>query len=106
MLYGHDALRRFKQLTGPNEVQYVRPIVAKDSQGNIIVQGEYGIIISLNYNDSDYSNIDILWEDYGFPNYKEKGLFGRFTVLYNEMELDPYELVIEVSNGNTVHLSY
>ena len=105
MKYGHDALKRYKELTGRNEVEYSRYIIVRDSDEELIVEGTYGIIITLDFRDSDFSKIDILWEDYSLPDYQSKGLFGRFTAKYNEIELNLDELVITDSNDNTYHLS-
>lgn len=106
MLKGHDALRRFKELTGNNHTEFERRIIVNDPEGETIVVEDFGIVITIDPHDSDFSKIDIMWEDYGLSDFREKGLFGRFTAKYNDIELDLDELVITDSNGNTMHLPY
>ncbi len=50
----------------------------------VVVNQEY-IDIRLN-NNPNFSTIDIMWEDFGYKNYKSMGLFGRMTTQYQRVE--------------------
>lgn len=33
----------------------------------------------------NYASIDIMWEDYGYKNYRDMGLYGHMTTQYQEV---------------------
>ena len=53
---------------------------------------------------TEFYTINIYWEDAGIINFNSKGLYGRYSTSYNEMEYDEFDecLVIKSSNSDKI----
>ncbi|MDF9557988.1 hypothetical protein P5757_26545 [Bacillus tropicus] len=90
-----DALKHFKRdLNGRkrNKNQFEVKITVKDLDGScLFALNDVDIIFGYNAN---YDNIDIMWEPFLGNQYKEQGLYGRYSTTFNKMEYSNKELTI------------
>lgn len=57
------------------------------------------------YGNSDLHCIDIFWEEANVTNYRELGLYGRYSCTYNEMEFKDDTLVIKSDGGMKIYIN-
>jgi len=55
-------------------------------KGNRIIEDE-PIEMSLSFDGTNYAEICIFWEDFGYANYKELGLFGLMSTKYQAINI-------------------
>lgn len=65
--------------------------------GELIVNGEIPVQV-LDYN--RYMNVNIIWEDAGYPNYRDLGLYGYYSTSYVQMSYHDDELRIKPTDNN------
>ncbi|PGO70110.1 hypothetical protein [Bacillus cereus] len=90
-----DALKHFKRdLKGKkrDKNQFEVKIIVKELDGNgLFAFNDVDIIFGYNAN---YDTIDIMWEPFLGNQYKEHGLYGRYSTTFNKMEYSYKELTI------------
>ncbi|MGC4734041.1 hypothetical protein [Providencia hangzhouensis] len=98
-------LEVIRNLTG--EVAYARfdGVVTATVQGKEIIHEEE-IQILLTYNAPNYAYIDIIWEDYGYKNYKDMGLFGRMSTQYQQVKKSGARCFTLISDNYTIDIMY
>lgn len=70
-------------------------VVVKD--GKLIVNGKIPVQVS-NYD--LYMNVNIMWEDAGYPNYRDLGLYGYYSTSYVRISYHDGELRIKPTDSN------
>lgn len=100
MSVAHEALVYFNRLALAGRENTEKTIEVLDSRGNLILTNV--VEVSVSENESTYnSTLHVYWEEYGVPEYKEKGLFGSFSSQHAEIKLESGKLETKDSNGNT-----
>jgi hypothetical protein len=86
------ALKDFKRDLGRNLKEFEVAILVQDLKGDELYNF-YEVNIVFQYN-SNYDVIDIMWEPFLGNQYRDKGLYGRYSTTFNKMEYSYKELTI------------
>jgi hypothetical protein len=54
---------------------------------------------------ADFYNIDIFWEDAGYKNFSDIGLYGRYATDYNKINYDLDESTLTIKGDNNIIIS-
>ena len=65
--------------------------------GELIVNGEIPVQVLDNIR---YMNVNIMWEDAGYPDYRDLGLYGYYSTSYVQMSYHNDELKIKLTDNN------
>ena len=74
-----------RTLTGDTDYASFTGIVSAKVNDVLKINKEE-ITVHLTNSRPNFAIIDIIWEDCGYKNYKEMGLFGRMTTQWNEVK--------------------
>lgn len=74
-----------KTLTGDTTFANFTGVVSAKINGKLKIDKEE-ITIQLTNNRPNFAFIDVHWEDCGYKNYKEMGLYGRMSTEWNEVK--------------------
>ncbi|EMJ4071449.1 hypothetical protein ISH43_09770 [Pseudomonas aeruginosa] len=74
-----------RQLTGDTSYASFAGVVSAKVNGVLKIDKEE-ITVQLTNSRPNFAIIDIHWEDCGYKNYKEMGLFGRMTTEWNDVK--------------------
>ena len=93
-LASHNAALDYRNDNGtlvlPKNVEVVK-------NGKLIVNGEIPVQV-LDY--TRYTNVNIMWEDAGYPDYRDLGLYGYYSTSYVQMSYHNDELRIKPTDNN------
>lgn len=93
-LASHNAALDYRNDNGtlvlPKNVEVVK-------NGKLIVNGEIPVQV-LDY--TRYTNVNIMWEDAGYPDYRDLGLYGYYSTSYVQMSYHNDELIIKPTDNN------
>ncbi|HFU4494118.1 TPA: hypothetical protein ACGPA7_002115 [Streptococcus suis] len=93
-LASHNAALDYRNDNGtlvlPKNVEVVK-------NGELIVNGEIPVQV-LDY--IRYTNVNIMWEDAGYPDYRDLGLYGYYSTSYVQMSYHNDELIIKPTDNN------
>lgn len=93
-LASHSAVLDYRNDNGTLVLQK-NVVVVKN--GELIVNGEIPVQV-LDYN--RYTNVYIMWEEAGYPNYRNLGLYGYYSTSYVQMSYHNDELRIKPTDNN------
>jgi len=99
-----------RELTGNTDfVNFIGVITAKVNGKIQIDEDEIKVLLTNNY--PNFAIIDIIWEEYGYKNYKQMGLFGRMTTEWQKVKKtgpkkftiysDTYEITVNYANATS-----
>jgi len=94
-------------LTGDRSERYVeaRATITATVNNRQVITGE-AFNISLSFDGTNYAAINIFWEESGFKNYKDLGLYGTMSTQYQRVASSGARSFI-VKNGNySVEVEY
>lgn len=74
-----------RTLTGDTDFANFTGVVSAKVNGKLKIDKEE-ITVQLTNSRPNFAIIDVHWEDFGYKNYKEMGLFGRMTTEWNEVK--------------------
>jgi hypothetical protein len=74
-----------RELTGDTNYASFEGTVSATIDGKPKIDGER-INVQLTNSRPNYALIDVMWEDYGYDNYRDLGLFGRMSTQWQEAE--------------------
>lgn len=74
-----------KNLTGDTTFASFTGIVSAKVNGKLKIDKEE-ITVQLTNHRPNFAFIDVHWEDCGYKNYKEMGLYGRMSTEWNEVK--------------------
>lgn len=93
-----------RELTGDIDYVDFEATISATINGEIKIENEI-IKVLLTNSRPNYALIDIMWEDYGYKNYKDMGLFGHMSTQWQEVKMtgnnaftiysDTYEIEIK-----------
>lgn len=93
-LASHNAALDYRNDNGtlvlPKNVEVVK-------NGKFIVNGEIPVAVS---DHNIYMRVDIMWEDAGYSNYRDLGLYGYYSTSYVKMSYHNDELIIKPTDNN------
>jgi hypothetical protein len=97
-----------RELTGDTSYASFIGIITAKVRGKIEIN-EHEIKVLLTNNRPNYASIDILWEEHGYINYKQIGLYGRMTTEWQKVKItgpkiftiynDTYEIAVNYANA-------
>ena len=109
----HIILSVIKELTGDMYYANFTGIVTAKVRDKIEID-EAKIEVHLTNYQPSYARIDISWEEYGYKDYKQKGLYGRMSTGWCEVKKtgpkvftiysDTYEIAVNYA-GNSLETS-
>lgn len=76
-----------------------RTIAYGAGKGTKIVDNVQVQVRPKQYGKSDLRSVDIFWEETDLKNYRQLGLYGRYSCTYNKMSFKDDTLVIESDDG-------
>lgn len=65
--------------------------------GKLIINEQIPVSVSIQ---NIYMRVDIMWEDAGYPNYRDLGLYGYYSTSYVRMSYLEGELRIKPTDSN------
>jgi hypothetical protein len=74
-----------RTLTGDTNYANFTGVVSAKVNGKLKIDKEE-ITVQLTNSRPNFAIIDVHWEDFGYKNYKEMGLYGRMTTEWNEVK--------------------
>lgn len=74
-----------RELSGSTRYASTEATVSATIDGKLKIDSDIIRVILVN-GDPNFAQIDIFWEDYGYKNYKDMGLFGRMNTQYQSVE--------------------
>lgn len=74
-----------RELTGDTTYASFEGIVSASINGELKIDGER-LDVSLTNSRPNYALIDVIWEDGGYKNYRDMGLYGRMSTQWQEAE--------------------
>lgn len=74
-----------RELTGDTTYTAFVGTISATINGELKIDAER-IDVQLTNSRPNYALIDIMWEDCGYKNYQDMGLFGRMSTRYQEAE--------------------
>lgn len=97
-------LEIIRELTDDTNYVAFQGIISAEINGDLKIDGEK-IEVHLTNSRPNYALIDVIWEDYGYKNYKDMGLFGRMSTQWQEVQMveprafkvisDTYQLIVQ-----------
>lgn len=95
---GLEAIMKYCKFKGLDASKTLETTVtALDAAGDVILSDIFKVIFS---NKGNYFNISIMWEEYGYENYKDLGLYGFYGSSYlYELEFNGNNLTFENNEG-------
>ncbi|QCY14989.1 MULTISPECIES: hypothetical protein [Pseudomonas] len=78
-------LSAIRDLTDDTDTATFNGVVSAKINGSLKIDREE-ITVQLINSRPNYAIIDIHWEDCGYKNYKDMGLYGRMTTQWNEVK--------------------
>lgn len=97
-------LEIIRELTDDTNYVAFKGIVSATINGDLKIDSEQ-IEVHLTNSRPNYALIDVIWEEHGYKNYKDMGLFGRMSTQWQEVQRveprtfkvisDTYHLVIQ-----------
>lgn len=70
--------------------------------GELIINNKFDVVA---FDCNNYMLVDIMWEDAGYSNYKELGLYGRYSTYYVRMSYRNRVLKIYSDDGIEIIIS-
>ena len=93
-LASHSAVLDYRNDNGtlvlPKNVEVVK-------NGVLIINKQIPVAVS---NHNIYMRVDIMWEDAGYPDYRDLGLYGYYSTSYVQMSYHNDELRIKPTDNN------
>ena len=93
-LASHNAALDYRNDNGtlvlPKNVEVVK-------NGELIINEQIPVAVS---NHNIYMRVDIMWEDAGYSNYRDLGLYGYYSTSYVQMSYHNDELRIKPTDNN------
>jgi hypothetical protein len=75
-----------REITGENDARYASfDATVSAAVGGVELIAEERIRVALVYDGTNYANISVFWEDYGYKNYGQMGLFGIMKTQYQSV---------------------
>ncbi len=93
-LASHSAVLDYRNDNGTLVLQK-NVVVVKN--GELIINEQIPVSVS---DHNIYMRVDIMWEDAGYSNYRELGLYGYYSTSYVQMSYHDYELRIKPTDNN------
>jgi hypothetical protein len=80
-------------------------VVSAKIKGSLKIDSE-PIKVQLTNSRPNYALIDVMWEDCGYKNYKDMGLFGRMSTQWQEVEMIAPRAFRVVSDDYQLEIKY
>lgn len=92
-----EAIHEITGHRGSNFAEAIAIVSASVKRKKVIDREE--IRVHLRFDGTNYSTIEIFWEDYGYKNYRDMGLYGSMNTQFNKVEkVDVRTLIIHDPN--------
>jgi hypothetical protein len=75
-----------REITGDTDARYVNfDATVSATVGGVDVITEEPVSVALVYDGTNYADISVFWEDHGYKNYRQMGLFGIMKTQYQSV---------------------
>ena len=93
--------------------EYLQPVFYANTEAIITVKNGETIIIdsekiriNLIFDGTNYANVNIYWEDFGYENYKSLGLFGQMSTKWQMVKECGSNCIMVDSEPNNIYINF
>jgi hypothetical protein len=79
-------------------------LVKQNGEEKLVLDSVKVMSMAGGYGDSDLRRLDILWEESGLKNYKDRGLYGIYSADYCHIEFENQQLIVHSENNIDIYI--